>query len=99
MIKFLFASIATTILLGGVLNVLGTETEVMASSSPDDTAVIGTSVNRSNKSDRVRVTRPEDKSSSANKTISSKRSPPGCEPAFSPFADPGRPNLLNYCQT
>ncbi len=33
MIKFLTASIATTILLGVVLNVLGTETEVMASSS------------------------------------------------------------------
>jgi hypothetical protein len=33
MIKFLTASIAATILLGVVLNVLGTETEVMASSS------------------------------------------------------------------
>jgi hypothetical protein len=33
MIKFLTASIAATILLGVVLNVLGTETEVMASSA------------------------------------------------------------------
>jgi hypothetical protein len=32
MIKFLTASIAATILLGVVLNVLGTQTEVMASS-------------------------------------------------------------------
>jgi len=66
----------------------------------DDAAVIATSVNRSNKSDRLMtVQRPEDKSSSAKKAISSKRSPPGCEPAFSPFANPGRLNLLNYCQT
>jgi hypothetical protein len=33
MIKFLVASIAATILLGVALNVLGTETEVMASST------------------------------------------------------------------
>jgi hypothetical protein len=62
----------------------------------ENAAVIATSVDRSNKSDRLRVAqRPEHNSSSANKAISSKHSPLGCEPAFSPFADPGRPNLLN----
>jgi hypothetical protein len=66
----------------------------------ENAAVIATSVDRSNKSDRLRVAqRPEYNSSSAHKAISSKHSPLGCEPAFSPFANPGRPNLLNYCQT
>ena len=66
----------------------------------DNAAVIATSVDRSNKSDRLGIVqRPEDSSNSANKALSSKRSPTGCERAFSPFADPGRPNLLTYCQT
>jgi hypothetical protein len=58
------------------------------------------SVNRSNKTDRLRIIqRAEHDSSSANTAISSKHTPPGCERAFSPFADPGRPNVLNYCVT
>jgi hypothetical protein len=67
----------------------------------DNAAVIATSVNRSNKTDRLRIIqRAEHNSSSANKAaISSKHTPPGCERAFSPFADPGRPNVLNYCVT
>ena len=107
MIRFLTASIAAALLLGVALNILGTE--VMASSShvaakgdrldkrPNE---IATSVDRSNKSDRLRIVqRPEHDSGSANKAIFSKRSPPGCEQAFSPYADPGRPNLLTHCQT
>jgi hypothetical protein len=35
----------------------------------------------------------------AKNTISSKRTPVGCEAAFSPFANPGRPDVLNYCVT
>jgi hypothetical protein len=66
----------------------------------DNVAVIATSVNRSNKTDRLRIIqRTEHKSSSANRAVSSKHTPPGCERAFSPFADPGRPNLLRYCVT
>jgi hypothetical protein len=59
------------------------------------------SVDRSNKSDRLRIVqRPENNSgSAANKAIFSKHTPLGCERAFSPVADPGRPNILNYCQT
>ena len=107
MIRFLTVSIAAAILLGVALNILGTE--VMASSSqvlakgdrldyrPNEVA---TSVDRSNKSDRLRIVqRPKHNSGSANKAIFSKHTPRGCEQAFSPFADPGRPNLLNYCQT
>ena len=107
MIRFLTASIAAALLLGVALNILGTE--VMASSSqvaakgdrldnrPNE---IATSVDRSNKSDPLRIVqRPEHNSGSANKAIFSKRSPLGCEQAFSPYADPGRPNLLTHCQT
>jgi hypothetical protein len=109
MIRFLTASIAAAILLGVALIVLGTETEVMGSSSqvaakgdrldyrPNE---IAASVDRSNKSDRLRIVqRPEHNSGSANNAIFSKHPPLGCEQAFSPYADPGRPNLLNYCQT
>ena len=109
MIRFLTASIAAAILLGVALIILGTETEVMASSSEvaakgdrldSRPTEIATSVDRSNKSYRLRmVQRPEHNSGSANKAIFSKHTPLGCEQAFSPFADPGRPNLLNYCQT
>jgi len=66
----------------------------------DNASVIATSVNRSNKTHRLRIIqRTEHKSSSANRAVSSKHTPPGCERAFSPFADLGRPNLLRYCVT
>jgi hypothetical protein len=66
----------------------------------DSAAVIAASVDRSNKTDRLRVIqRAEHNSSSANKAVFYTHTPPGCERAFSPFADPGRPNLLNYCVT
>jgi hypothetical protein len=107
MIRFLTASIAAAILFGVSLIVLGTETEVMArqiaakgdrlDNRPNE---IATSVDRSNKSDRLRIVqRPERNSGSANKAIFSKRPPLGCEQAFSPYVDPGRPNLLTHCQT
>jgi hypothetical protein len=86
--KIAAASLLSSFIAGAIYALTG---PVVA----DDAAVIATSVNRSNKSDRLMtVRRHEDKSSSAKA-----HSPPGCEPAFSPFADPGRPNLLNYCQT
>jgi hypothetical protein len=109
MIRFLTASIAAAILLGVALIILGTETEVMASSSQvaakgdrldSRPTEIVTSVDRSHKSDRLRILqRPEHNSGPANKAIFSKHTPHGCEQAFSPVADPGRPNLLTHCQT
>ena len=102
MIKFLTASIAAKIVAASLLSSL-IAGAICALTEPvvaDNAAVIATSVDRSNKSDRLRIVqRPEHYSSSANKAISSRHSLPGCEPAFSPFADPGLPNLLNYCQT
>ena len=107
MIRCLTASVAAAILLGVALNILGTE--VMASSSQvaakgdrlDKPSIeIANSVDRSKKSDRLKIVqRPEHNSGSDNKAIFSKRSPLGCEQAFSPYADPGRPNLLTHCQT
>ena len=93
MIKFLAASLLSFFIAGAVCAV----TEPVVA---HNAAVIATSVDRSNKSDRLRmVQRSEQNSSSADKAISSRHSLLGCEPAFSPFADPGRPNLLTYCQT
>ena len=92
MIKFLAASLLSFFIAGAVCAL----TEPVVA---HNAAVIATSVDRSNKSDRLRIVRSDHNSSSANKAISFKHSLPGCEPAFSAFADPGRPNVLNYCQT
>jgi hypothetical protein len=105
MIRFLTASIAAAILLGVAVNILGTEVMARQVAAKGDRldnrpTEIATSVDRSNKSDRLRIVqRPEHNSGSANKAIFSKHTPLGCERAFSPVADPGRPNILNYCQT
>ena len=105
MIRFLTASIAAGILLGVALNILGSEVMARQVAAKGDRLdyrpnEIAISVDRSNKSDRLRIVqRPEHNSGSANKAIFSKHTPLGCERAFSPVADPGRPNILNYCQT
>ena len=105
MIRFLTASIAAGILLGVALNILGSEVMARQVAAKRDRLdyrpnEIAISVDRSNKSDRLRIVqRPEHNSGPANKAIFSKHTPLGCERAFSPVADPGRPNILNYCQT
>ena len=102
MIKFLTASIAAKMLAASILSsfIAGAVCALTEPVVAENAAVIATSVDRSNKSDRLRIVqRPEHNPSSANKAISSKHSLPGCEPAFSPYADPRRPNLLSYCQT
>jgi hypothetical protein len=105
MIRFLTASIAAAILLGVALNILGSEVMARQVAAKGDRLdyrpnEIAISVDRSNKSDRLRIVqRPEHNSGPANKGIFSQHTPLGCERAFSPVADPGRPNILNYCQT
>jgi hypothetical protein len=90
------------IVAAGLLSsfIAGTICALTGPVTANNAAVAATSVNRSNKTDRLRIIqRAEHNSSSAKTAISSKHTPPGCERAFSPFADPGRPNLLNYCVT
>ena len=105
MIRFLTASIAAAILLGVALNILGSEVMARQIAAKGDRLdyrpnEIAISVDRSNKSDRLRIVqRPEHNSGPANKGIFSQHTPLGCERAFSPYVGPGRPNLLNYCQT
>lgn len=66
----------------------------------DNERVIADSVNRNGKTDRLAITqRAAHNSAPAKNIISSKRTPVGCEAAFSPFANPGRPDVLNYCVT
>ena len=105
MIRFLTASIAAAILLGVAFNILGTEVMARQVAAKGDRLdyrpnEIAISVDRSNKSDRLSIVhRPEHKSGSSDKAIFSKHTPPGCEQAFSPYVDHGRPNLLTHCQT
>jgi len=76
---------------------------ICASANPaisDSARVIANSVNRSGKTDRLVITQQAARNSvPAKNTTSSKRAPVGCEAAFSPFANPGRPDVLNYCVT
>jgi hypothetical protein len=76
---------------------------ICASTHPaftDSARVIANSVNRNNKTDRLAITqRAAHNSAPAKNTVSSKHTPVGCEAAFSPFANPGRPDVLNYCVT
>jgi hypothetical protein len=70
---------------------------VCASTNPVITA---NSVNRDNKTDRsVTTQHAAHHSAPVKSTISSKHTPIGCEAAFSPFANPGRADLLNSCVT
>jgi hypothetical protein len=88
MIKFLTASISAKIVAASLLSsfIAGAVCALTEPVVAKNAAVIATSVDRSNKGDRLRIVRrPQQNSSSANKAISSKHSLPGCEPAFSPF--------------
>jgi len=58
------------------------------------------SVNRVNKGDRLSqgpVDRPSHNSPSTEAVIPLKRVPLGCDPAFSPVADPARANIYKRC--
>jgi hypothetical protein len=91
--KIVAAALLSSFIAGAICAVTG---PVIA----DNATVVAVSVDRSSKTDRLRVVqRAEHNSSSANEGPSPKHTPPGCERAFSPYADPGRPNLLNYCVT
>ncbi len=66
----------------------------------NNAVAVTASVDRTNKGDRlVMAQRAERNFTSTKKTVVPKRSPTGCEASFSPFADPGRPDVLNYCLT
>jgi hypothetical protein len=58
------------------------------------------SVNRANKGDRlsqVHAERPSHSSPSTEAVVAPKRVPLGCDPAFSPVADPARGNIYKRC--
>lgn len=66
----------------------------------DNAAAVAASVNRTHKGDQLGITqRAGHNSAPSKKAVLPKKIPPGCEAAFSPFADPGRPDALNYCVT
>jgi hypothetical protein len=66
----------------------------------DNVAVIATSVNRTGKNDRLGIAQQAGHNfTTAKKPASPQHTPFGCEAAFSPFANPGRTDVLNYCVT
>jgi hypothetical protein len=63
-------------------------------------STIVATVERTNKGDRMGIAqRVEYNPTPTKKIVFTNKPPIGCETAFSPFADPGRPNVLNYCRT
>jgi hypothetical protein len=67
----------------------------------DNAAVVTISVNRTTKGDRLPLA-PSAQPTTQRNSISIEQpipthTPLGCEPAFSPFADPPRAHILTYC--
>ena len=71
--------------------------------SPASHKSVGTSVNRTLKGDRLPSTpiakRSPHNSTSTESTPSPRRAPLGCDPAFSPVADPARGHIFKRCMS
>lgn len=89
--KFIFQKLVAACLLSWLI-----ASALCASTAPIVTA---TAVNRGDKADRLAITQRAHNSAPVKGTVSSKQTPVGCQAAFSPFADPGRPDVLNSCVT
>ena len=78
--------------------VAGTITALTSSVSADNAAGVTISVNRTPKGDRLPIG-PIDQPVQHNSTEqpTSEHTPIGCEPAFSPVADPTRAHVLTLC--
>jgi hypothetical protein len=73
---------------------------MLVSPSSADKAAIAISVNRTTKGDRLPlppVAQPTQQDVISTKKAIPKRALPGCESAFSPFADPTHGRLLTHC--
>ena len=88
---FVFQKVVAACLLSWLI-----ASAVCASTNPVATPNL---VNRDNKTDRSVITQRAVHNSAPAKIISSKHTPVGCEAAFSPFANPGRADVLNSCVT
>ncbi len=89
--KFAFQKVAAACLLSWLV--------ASALCASTDRVFPANTVNRGNKADRLAITKRSHESAPVKATASSKQTPVGCEAAFSPFADPGRRNVLNSCVT
>jgi len=97
--------------VAGVTLILAAATAAVAINGPAGGGVSGTSisaptgdrlvsVNRVNKGDRLPqapAERPSHSSSSTEAVVPPKRVPLGCDPAFSPVADPAHGNIYKRC--
>jgi hypothetical protein len=72
----------------------------MSISTTSAEATVSVSVNRVNKGDRLTqrsIDRPSHNSTSIEVVVPHKRVPLGCDPAFSPFADPALAHIYKRC--
>ena len=93
-LKKITTACVVSVFTAGVISTL------VSPSTADKAAVIAISVNRTTKGDRLSL--PSIAQSAQPDVISTKspiakRALPGCESAFSPFADPTRGRLLRHC--
>ena len=91
-----FGGIAAASLLSCLI--AGAITALTSPVSADNAAGITISVNRTSKGNRLPIA-PIDQPTrhDSNEKPTSNHIPLGCEPAFSPFADPTRAHLLTHC--
>jgi hypothetical protein len=75
--------------------IAGAITALTSSVSADNAAGVTISVNRTSKGDRLPIDQPTQQNSTEQPT--SEHTLLGCEPAFSPFADPTRAHILTHC--
>ena len=78
--------------------IAGAITALTSSVSANNAAGVSISVNRTSKGDRLRIV-PKDQPVQHNSTEkpTSEHTLLGCEPAFSPVADPTRAYILTHC--
>lgn len=109
--KRLITGNSTCSMLAGVALILAAAAAAIAMNGPAAGGVSGmsisapagdrlVSVNRVNKGDRLPqapAERPSDSSPSTEAVVPPKRVPLGCDPAFSPVADPAHGNIYKRC--
>jgi len=94
-VTFIVAAAIAAVAMDGPFTGAVSETTTAMTSSEGSV-----SVNRVNKGDRLSpssVDRPSHNSTSMESVVPLKRVPVGCDPAFSPFADPALAHIYKRC--
>jgi hypothetical protein len=93
-VTFIVTAVVTAVVMDGSFAGGVSATTTAATSSEGSV-----SVNRLNKGDRLSPSSVDQLSQSMESVVPLKRVPLGCDPAFSPFADPALAHIYKRCMT